>query len=956
MTFRLKILQKIAQVAEEVPTEPENVPTEPQAPVSQPPALQAAQPAKTENPMAAWKTLISKIPDISILMETFINKFKQYPEGMVDWAEMARDIEASKNIEAAQIFVAMMPQVDPTLVQRMQPEAQSEEELIEGFKKLITGRTRSRLTTQLIPELVSQYGSTLSNWGWLVDILLEALDFENLLLLCKSLPGKIDLNLVTLVMEHRAQPQQNFDFIRDVPMSEDHLDRLLKKINFRKDLETTPEDMLKVYVTQNANRDLYDLVVNQFIRTENPEFLKILLTYPPVAGYGNIIRKVIKAYEPPHVPLLETALGALGSALQPPAIKKNIEYTFSSDSCFPATICLFQFAKGKIDRGDEVLKHLNNLERGNFTAILNLFDQNELDFVVENFMDVEEYHSNQFTELFTHPKVNKTLLIGKVIKQESYAMALEILKSPQVGKNEIDTLLIQKFIEGSGDVSIIKRMLNDLEARNKKVNFAAGKKKYNDTLKKVRLNQPGDEEEFIMELEGDTDADRIPERMSFIQEAASKKDWFYLDKRTIESLFGLSIFRFYLTVKGKQGKDLYHEVKGDNILVLKCQAIKDNMHGFISEWRAIVNTEFGTQMINASTNFGQFVKLLEKSVQAADLKHQFGLDTLIAQKVILNPKIDLGDPSVKEFLELYKDIGQLNEDALKRQIDKIVSEKPDLIDAVAFDRNLQIFKLLKANFESGQSISLRKGSAEYEAFKNLHSQIALINQYETIRQYIEEAQPKVPELNLFNWTHPNGMQFSVLKYMDPYAFQVGADTECCQRIGGVGADAAIDSFINPLAGVLVVKNQGLIISQSYFHFVPETKGLILDNVEWNSKNASKFGIDEMILSKVYADFAVGIKAEHPEISYVLCGKSYNKINNFMFESSKIEEDPRSFAINEEDPYSDFDEDDHLDLLKPKADLSHIDTKIKQLVTAERTVNLISLATVRRMVLQRSAAL
>ena len=76
-----------------------------------------------------------------------------------------------------------------------------------------------------------------------------------------------------------------------------------------------------------------------------------------------------------------------------------------------------------------------------------------------------------------------------------------------------------------------------------------------------------------------------------------------------------------------------------------------------------------------------------------------------------------------------------------------------------------------------------------------------------------------------------------------------------------------------------------------------------------------------MLSKIYADYAAALKAKYPDIQYIKCGKEYNKISNDLFETAAMEEDPRNFEVD--DPYSDFDEEDHLDLLSPNESLKNI---------------------------------
>jgi hypothetical protein len=154
------------------------------------------------------------------------------------------------------------------------------------------------------------------------------------------------------------------------------------------------------------------------------------------------------------------------------------------------------------------------------------------------------------------------------------------------------------------------------------------------------------------------------------------------------------------------------------------------------------------------------------------------------------------------------------------------------------------------------------------------------------------------------------LRFEVLKDQDPRHFTVGKDTQCCQRVGGAGEEAAIDSFINPLAGVVILYYNDKVAAQSYFHYVPHDDGIILDNIEIN-KNS---GIDQNDLDIIYAHIANVLK-QQKGFKYVLCGKGYNKINNDKFETTSLENDPRYFAV--EDYYTDFEPNDALDLTKFK---------------------------------------
>lgn len=101
-------------------------------------------------------------------------------------------------------------------------------------------------------------------------------------------------------------------------------------------------------------------------------------------------------------------------------------------------------------------------------------------------------------------------------------------------------------------------------------------------------------------------------------------------------------------------------------------------------------------------------------------------------------------------------------------------------------------------------------------------------------EYYDQAEIKNENLFKLNLTTKT-FRFRALGNPDLHHFQVGIDTDCCQRIGGEGSEAAINSFINPLAGVVVLEvnhnNSWVLVAQSYFHYVPEEEMIILDNIE-----------------------------------------------------------------------------------------------------------------------------
>lgn len=198
---------------------------------------------------------------------------------------------------------------------------------------------------------------------------------------------------------------------------------------------------------------------------------------------------------------------------------------------------------------------------------------------------------------------------------------------------------------------------------------------------------------------------------------------------------------------------------------------------------------------------------------------------------------------------------------------------------------------------------------------------------EILLNYTNEVNPKEKQLFNLNYEMSDGLRFEVLPDMSLEHFKVGAATQSCQRAGGAAETSMIDSFINGLAGVLVLKRNSEIISQSYFHYVPEDNGYILDNVEANIRLVKKYGIN---LDNLYANLARKIKKERG-VSYFKCGRNYNKLEDDLFEVGRLENDPRYFELEKSEDikvYSDFDEKNHLDLTNPKFPIIPIDMKIK----------------------------
>ena len=735
--------------------------------------------------------------------------------------------------------------------------------------------------------------------------------------------------------------QERVEFLKNNLVSSDYYNDFLKNIDYNDHHdEIKPADLYKIIKTQNnfSYQYISQLPFVLFFKTSNPDWLK-LSAILPLPSLTPIISEHIDKTEQ-----MKVIFNMFPNIVNSDFILKTFQGLSKHSNTTEALqnyLVLFEFAKGRVNR-ITILELLTPNYTFSFTLVENYLselDEAELEELSKKAFSWE--NSNKIIiRLSSMPSVNKDELTKAVIANKNYDVALSLIKTGE--KGSFDIVILQKFIETSGDIRMISRLLGDEGARNNKFNFAQGKKKYNEIFNK---NQKAVDErvDFITKSLFYL---HDPDAKSFLDEAISKKDWYYADVQLIRYLFDFDYghLRPYLRAKNKQGRDIYHELKNDNGLYL---SFNNSVNG---DYGRELNYLFGDEeilngVLAASTNFAQYIKFLARMANVAELVHNFSLSKELSYLLILNTSVDPGDPSTGEFFETYNSLEKEHENVYLSQAEEIAKAQPGFLDINSFQNNLNVFKNFKERFENKQSITMSKGSVEYQAVKTLHVQLNMIINFETVREYIDQAKPKDKDLFKLNWTHPLGFDFSVLKDLDPYVFQIGADTECCQRMGGAGEDAAIDSFINPFAGVLVCKYDGSLISQSYFHWVPEQKGIILDNVEVNNRNLSHLKLDSSSLSKIYADFAAAMKQKYPEISYVKCGKDYNKLDNSLFAQSKMKEDPRHFESEEQ--YSDFDENNHLNLLEPTDRLKHVSLPdMSHLKQAEVIVPLLKIAMVR----------
>jgi len=330
-------------------------------------------------------------------------------------------------------------------------------------------------------------------------------------------------------------------------------------------------------------------------------------------------------------------------------------------------------------------------------------------------------------------------------------------------------------------------------------------------------------------------------------------------------------------------------------------------------------TQIAQLLHNFESTEYDIILLRSKYLEKSYLKNIFDLHTVIGNA--FNMSIDNGVNIIEKMEEIRseneKAIPQkyLTEDMLYciTSLDNIINSN---------DVDLIIEKILSNN----PSESVKK-------FKYI---LGNILNYEAIKQWIAIAQPKAEEV--FSPSFSTGtFRFRVLGDLDPYHFSVGVDTNSCQAVGGVGESAAVDSFINPNAGVVVLEvkdgNSWNLAAQSYFHFAEIKEGdiikkaIILDNIE------AGFLQDKYNKGSFYPNaYAVlGNYLKQKGFDIVGCGTAHTKVlgpneGSDLFNTIEIEKDPRHFEVEKHDiiRYTDVRITDGmvvmLDLLRPKFEI------------------------------------
>mgnify|MGYP003525557770 FL=1 len=284
------------------------------------------------------------------------------------------------------------------------------------------------------------------------------------------------------------------------------------------------------------------------------------------------------------------------------------------------------------------------------------------------------------------------------------------------------------------------------------------------------------------------------------------------------------------------------------------------------------------------------------------IMHSANIESFDSMKSLLvetNVKID--SQAKKNFLQFFSNenlnpFNKYGEETLKSKF-KILN-----IDPIQFKNQSDYYQNL---FNNKQIVS-----SNDEKFVKFFKTCNLITSMESYQEYFELKKPKNEKLFDLNFKTKD-YSFRVFDDTSIEYFSVGIETSCCQVLGSEGNNAVVDSFINPLAGVVVLEDKdGKLLAQSYFHYVPQDNGFILDNVEHNENNLIKSKLD---INQCYAELGKYLQEKY-KIKYFRCGLKYNKLDSKRFTYGSDKEDNRHFEYDE---YSDYNHEKFLNLLGTK---------------------------------------
>lgn len=371
----------------------------------------------------------------------------------------------------------------------------------------------------------------------------------------------------------------------------------------------------------------------------------------------------------------------------------------------------------------------------------------------------------------------------------------------------------------------------------------------------------------------------------------------------------------------------------------------DKYHQLYSNIKGQLSSFDDNEIINiilgATRSFNTIIQDLNNLFSFCRFIHNSfnNINTEIMLKLISNSNF-INFEKLNIINKLFKAYGMIiNEGGLNKIIQTYQKYINDLKNINAISDNFEDnIKFIVDFFESNQSVHPGSPLLQQisEATSRFETDMEMVQMAESIKDLLKNYKPKNENLFKLNKQINDNLRFRVLKDKDPRMLRIGIETDCCQRIGGAGEVAARDSFINPLAGILVLEwkdadNKWKLLTQSYFHYIPKDKGYILDNIEYNKNNVEESKVN---LEEIYAYYASEIKAQLKP-TYFLAGKGYSKIDKDKFKSYHMNKedprrfDPKSLTSGNKYHYSDFDEEDSIDLFRPNFDITNIKNKYQK---------------------------
>jgi hypothetical protein len=340
--------------------------------------------------------------------------------------------------------------------------------------------------------------------------------------------------------------------------------------------------------------------------------------------------------------------------------------------------------------------------------------------------------------------------------------------------------------------------------------------------------------------------------------------------------------------------------------------------------------EFLTKIFE-NKNIGTKKEKIEKFFQISKIIHNFSHNTYFINLLIKSKYFEkCYNKSISDVITTIGSSISYKNDSIN--ILRIIKEKsPGLIPEGYLSEEIEYSIKNIRNIKSSEDLDfiidkLMSGNPS-ENIKRFKYLLSLANDYAAIDKWINVSQSKAKEIFSPSFS-TDTFRFRVLGDLDPYHFRVGVDTGCCQAIGNAGESAAIDSFINPKAGVLLLEVKTIsedgwrLAAQSYFHFAEVKDGtevkkaILLDNIE-AGKLQGLYKKDNFY-PNAYA--VLGSYLKNSGFDIVGCGTLFTKvIEPKDFEEAHLSEDPRHFEVEKHNirRYSDFMPSYFLDLLKPK---------------------------------------